>query len=99
MPVLAPTAHLVIVHDMSDSRYSSEEERSYGENGLWKGDSASGATLQLGIVDSNVEQSIAVLDFATRNRVTLGSADHSLRTELSAVKQAEMRNLMGDELF
>jgi len=96
LPIVAPLEHLVIMHDISDNRYASADQLEYGEHGLWKGTDWSGPRVKLGIIDSAVEQCIAALDFATRNRITLDSADHSYRTELSAAQQEEMRLLLGD---
>ena len=96
MPLLAPIQHLVMMHDLSDTRYTSDEHMQYGENGLWKGNNWSGPRLKLGIIDSAVEQSVAALDFTTRNRVALDSADHSFRTTLSAAQQGEMSSLLGN---
>jgi hypothetical protein len=98
LPIVATVEHLVIMHDLSDTRYSSEEHLEYGEYGLWKGNNWSGPRLKLGIIDSAVEQSIAVLDFATRNHITLDSADHSFHTALTPEQQSEMREQLG-ELF
>jgi hypothetical protein len=98
LPAIADKEHLVIMHDLSDSRYGSDEQFKYGEHGLWKGNNWSGPRLKLGIIDSAVEQSIAALDFTTRNHLRLDSADHSFRTELTPQQQAEMRSTLG-ELF
>ncbi len=54
--------------------------------------------MKLGIIDSAVEQSIAALDFTTRNHLTFDSADHSFHTMLSGPEQSEMRKTLG-ELF
>jgi hypothetical protein len=77
---------------------TSDEHMQYGDCSLWKSNNWSGPRLKLGIIDSAVEQSVAALDFTTRNRVTLDSADHSFRTELTETQQIEMRKLLG-ELF
>ena len=74
MPMVAELEHLVIMHDLSDVRYSSEEQLEYGESGLWKGTNAGGSRMKLGVIDSAVAQSISALDFATRNHITLDSA-------------------------
>jgi hypothetical protein len=96
LPLVADREHLVLMHDLSDNRYSSEEQLAYGENGLWKSNNWSGPRLKLGIIDSAVEQSIAALDFTTRNHLTLDSADHSFHSELDAAQQAEMERLLGE---
>jgi FkbM family methyltransferase len=96
MPLLAPLAHLVILHDLSDTRYTSEDQLAYGDAGIWRCDDAPGTTLKLGIVDSAVEHSITAIDFTTRNRVTLNSADHDFRARLTAAEQSELRGTLGD---
>jgi hypothetical protein len=96
LPLLAARDHLVVMHDLSDSRYGSEEQLEYGGHGLWKGNDWSGPRLKLGIIDSAAEQSVAVVDFTTRNHLTLDSADHSFRTELTPGRQAEMSRILGD---
>ena len=98
MPLLAPIQHLVMMHDLSDTRYASEEHMQYGDSGLWKGNNWSGPRLKLGIIDSAVEQAVAAVDFTTRNRITLDSADHSFRTTLGEDQQSLMRSQLG-ELF
>ncbi len=98
LPVIAGREHLVLMHDLSDARYSSEEQLQYGAHGLWKGNNWDGPRLKLGHIDSAVEQSIAALDFATRNHLTLDSADHSFHTNLTPSQQSEMQSVLG-ELF
>lgn len=96
LPVVAPIEHLVIMHDLSDTRYSADEQLDYRGHGLWKGNNWDGPRLKLGIVDSATEQSVAAVDFTTRNHLTLDSADHSFRTELTTEQQSEMKGLLGD---
>jgi FkbM family methyltransferase len=95
LPVVAGKEHLVLMHDLSDTRYCSEEQLEYGGHGLWKRNDWSGPRLKLGIIDSAVEQSIAALDFTTRNHLSLDSADHSFHTNLSPSQQAEMLEILG----
>ncbi|HLN03867.1 MAG TPA: FkbM family methyltransferase [Bryobacteraceae bacterium] len=96
LPIVAPLEHLIIMHDLSDTRYSSDEQFEYGGHGLWKGNNWSGPRLKIGIIDSAVEQSIAALDFTTRNHLTLDSADHSFHSNLTSDQQTEMRRILGD---
>ena len=99
LPLIAGREHVILMHDLSDTRYASRDEMNYGPYGLWKGKNDwTGPRLKLGIVDSAVEQSIAALDFTTRNRLTFNSADHSIHTDLTGQQQSEMRALLG-ELF
>lgn len=101
LPELAGRTHLVIMHDLSDLRYVSSEHLQYGEYGLWKNDDWSGPRLKIGNIDSAVAQSIAILDFTTRNRLTLDSADHSNHSQFEGhpEKLAELGAILGDQLF
>jgi FkbM family methyltransferase len=98
MPLLAPIQHLILMHDISDSRRVSSDHMSYGNTGIWRGDDGSGAAIKIGVVDSREEQSIAALDFTTRNGLTFESADQSFHTDLTPGQRAELRALLG-ELF
>jgi hypothetical protein len=97
LPEFAPRPHLVIMHDLSDSRYTAPGSFSYGGQRLWKGVDNSGPRLKLGMIDSAVGQSVSILDFATRNRVPLHSAEHSFHTELAgdADRVAELQEMLG----
>jgi len=96
MPELAGREHLVIMHDICDLRYQSTESLSYGNNELWTGGNNTSKFVKIGFVDSNVEQAIAIMDFSTRNRFPLHTADHSLATELSDAQAAQLATLWGD---
>jgi hypothetical protein len=98
MPLLAPIQHLVLMHDISDNRRAAAEQMSYGNAGLWKGREGSDAAVKIGAIASNVEQSIAALDFTTRNRLTFESADQSLHADLTPSQRTELQSLLG-ELF
>ena len=101
LPLLAEKPHLVVMHDMSDARYQAPDTYNYGESGLWKGDNAAGQYLFLGSIISGVAQAIAILDFSTRNRLPLHSADDELHNELEAQpdKLVELERLLGKDLF
>jgi len=100
LPQLAGRDHIVLMHDMSDVRYSAGSAN-YGGKGLWKGVNAGAERFRIGIIDSPVAQAIAVQDFASRNRLSLDSADHSIDLEINQVpgRCEEMRQLLGDKLF
>jgi hypothetical protein len=98
LPLASKMEHLVLMHDLSDARYSSDEQMEYGGHGLWKGNNWTGPRLKLGIIDSAVEQSVAAVDFTTRNHLTLDSADHSFHTGLTPAQHTEMQRVLG-ELF
>lgn len=101
LPLIVKRNHVVIIHDISDSRYSPASTALYGENSLWKGNNWDGPRLRLGDVDSNVEQAVSILDFTTRNNLSLFSADHSLHTEFNndQTRVSELRHILGDKLF
>jgi hypothetical protein len=101
LPLIADRDHLVVMHDLSDGRILGRPQREYGDKRLWRGNDWGGQLVWLGNVVSNVEQAVAVIDFTTRNRVDLRSADESIGAELAGdqSKIAEMRELLGDELF
>ncbi|HCM42318.1 MAG TPA: hypothetical protein DIS66_03260, partial [Candidatus Omnitrophica bacterium] len=100
LPLIASQNHLVIMHDLSDARYSHESKSFYGSNSLWKGNNWEGPRLCLGNIYSAVEQSISAIDFTSRNKITLRSADEDIRTEIGAFveKTEEMKALL-DDLF
>ena len=100
LPLLKDKAHLVIMHDLSDARYAGDEStKPYGKNGLWKGENAEEKRVLLGHISSAVAQSVAIVDFTSRNELTLQSADHDLQTGLDPAQQEEMRELAGDQLY
>ncbi len=99
LPLLLPRQHLVLMHDLSDLRYSSPDPN-YGTTGLWKGENAEQPALWLGWIFSRVAQSISILDFTTRNNIPLYSADESIHEELSSVpaKASALQALLGADM-
>jgi hypothetical protein len=100
MPILATRDHLVLMHDISDARY--EASSSYGDYGIWKGEEIwPGPIVRLGNVFATVQQAVAVVDFTSRNGITLHSVMHSLRTRFDghADQQRQLRELLGDDFF
>jgi hypothetical protein len=99
--LIADRDHLVLMHDMSDTRYCAPSLANYGERRLWKGENAGEARLRIGIVDAAVAQAVSVIDFTGRNSVTLDSADHSFDLDLRrhSGRVEHMRELLGEELF
>jgi hypothetical protein len=97
LPEMIDRPHLVMMHDMSDLRYGAPGNLEYGEHGIWKGTCFDGPRLKLGFIDSAVEQSVAIFDFATRNALTIHSADHDLHTAfaMDPGKVAELQHLLG----
>jgi len=100
LPQLANRQHIVLMHDLSDTRYGADSQTDYGEQGLWNGENAGRGRFRIGIVDSAVAQAISALDFTNRNHLTLDSADHSFDLELvQKGRVEEMQSLLGNELF
>jgi hypothetical protein len=106
LPVIADRPHLVLMHDISDNRYASVS-RSYEGQPMWKGstwDKGMGASLarvNIGWMNSLQDQVVALADFAARNDLEIGSADHEYATYFDPRPQhaAEMAELLGDEFF
>jgi hypothetical protein len=106
LPLIAGRPHLVLMHDISDNRYAAVP-RSYEGQPLWKGstwDKGAGkstARVNIGWMNSLQDQVIAIADFATRNDLEIGSADHAYAEFFGAhpERAAEMRRCLGDELF
>ncbi len=100
LPVIQHKTHYVLMHDLSDQRYMSKDQLSYGNQGIWTGNSHGNARFILGNVNSAVAQAISIADFCRRNALTLESADHTFHRELAVDhKAATMRRLLGDDLF
>lgn len=106
LPLLADREHFVIMHDISDSRYTTAD-RSYDWTPFWKGpqwQERSGiwtARTNIGWMNSIQNQIIAIADFATRNELEIGSADHEywrFFEEQPGVK-AEMVRVLGEDGF
>jgi hypothetical protein len=106
LPLLAERSHLVLMHDISDNRYALVP-RSYGGEPLWKGSTWEKGTgpsrtfVNIGWMTSLQDQIIAITDFALRNDLVIGSADHEYAQFFARHpdRGAEMRRTLGDELF
>jgi len=105
LPILARREHFVIMHDISDVRYRDPREADYRDREIWQGmDRAHGrgredSRLCLGWLSSVVDQAVSIVDFMTRNRCELGSADRSLHEEIGgdAGRVREMESLLPPE--
>jgi hypothetical protein len=106
LPLISARPHLVLMHDITDNRYAAVS-RSYESQPLWKGSTwdkgmgVSSARVNIGWMNSLQDQVIAIADFAARNDLEVGSADHEFATYFGARPQhaAEMTQLLGDEFF
>jgi hypothetical protein len=103
LPMIADRPHLVLIHDISDNRYAAVP-RSYEGQPLWKGARWQHVTrsrdsrINIGWMNSMQEQVIALADFATRNEVEVGSADHEYARYFCGYpdRAAEMSRVLGD---
>jgi hypothetical protein len=106
LPCLAAKDHLVLIHDVSDNRYCGAP-RSYGGHPLWKGQAWQARTqawdsrINLGWMNSAVDQVIALADFCWRNDIELVSADHAYHGFFAAHpdREREMRAVLGTKWF
>lgn len=102
LPAIHNRPHLVVMHDMCDARYlPATITAAYDDYRLWKGTNAELTFVRIGNLVSNVAQAVSAVDFASRNGITLHSADHDLHAGLGQrpVQMAELRDLLGEELF
>jgi hypothetical protein len=106
LPLIADRPHMVLMHDISDNRYAAVS-RSYEGQPIWKGstwDKGNGRSLarvNIGWMNSLQDQVIALADFAARNDLDIGSADHEYSTyfRVHPERATEMADLLGDEFF
>jgi hypothetical protein len=101
LPILAQREHFVMMHDISDLRFRDPSEISYGGRELWQGmnwahRNPESARVYIGWISTVVDQPIAVVDFLTRNRGQLRSADESFHEEIGRVPErlAEMQRVL-----
>ncbi|MGE3961919.1 MAG: hypothetical protein AB7F65_09590 [Dehalococcoidia bacterium] len=95
LPVLASREHLVLMHDISDTRYD-ERDPAY-EHPIWSGEHADGHYFRIANMESSVGQAIAILDFAGRNRLPLRTADESIDgAVVQSGREGEMQAALGD---
>jgi hypothetical protein len=97
IPLLAEREHLVVVHDLSDTRYDSTDRSAFGGAPIWTADTARSEKFRVGHIESGVPQAVAILDFCTRNAIPLHSADESIDREIrQAGHEPEMLSMLGD---
>ena len=101
LPLLVDREHIVIMHDISDNRYVDQDYFDYRGERIWRGADKQSARLCLGDYNSLQEQLVAIIDFTTRNKLSLNSADYSLQTELrhDPEKLIELNRLLGEPFF
>jgi hypothetical protein len=106
LPLISDRPHLVLMHDISDNRYA-HVSRSYADQPIWKGstwDNGTGRSpnrVNIGWMNSQQDQVVAIADFAARNDLDVGSGDHEYATFFDAhpAYADEMRGMLGDRFF
>ncbi len=106
LPLISDRPHLVMMHDISDTRYAAPS-RSYEGQPLWKGSTwdngagVSASRVNIGWMNSLQDQVVAIADFAARNDIEIGSADHEYAQFFGARPAAaeEMKARLGDTFF
>lgn len=101
LPRLADVDHLVAMHDILDPGFLPNFDLSYRGRRLWRGNAWDGPDLVLGELTGSVEQLVSIVDFTSRNKVILSSADTSLQTEIltRAERVEELDQLVGEPFF
>lgn len=98
MPLIADKPHVVVCHDISDSRHISVA--SYNGKRLWRGQTEfyrqpdAFAYVNVGWAIANVDQVIPISDFCARNGMELGSADQTF-AQLSVEDQQAVTAVVG----
>ncbi|MGA7934396.1 MAG: hypothetical protein WCA35_12685, partial [Kovacikia sp.] len=95
LPLLRNRQHIILMHDISDARYTSMPKDYQGKR-LWRGNNDGFTRLVLGHLNSAVEQVVSILDFTSRNNLELHSADHNLHTELNPDQIAQLQQQLGE---
>jgi hypothetical protein len=106
LPLLVEHEHLIVMHDISDNRYTTAD-RSYEWTPFWKGPQWQERTglwtsrTNIGWMNSIQNQIISLADFATRNELEIGSADHEYWQFFNARPELadDMTRTLGDEFF
>lgn len=103
LPFLEHRQNLVVMHDISDGRYGHGYMDYQGQR-LWRGtkegfNREGHSRLILNYLNTAVEQTVAIVDFTSRNGLTLQSADHSLHTDLKPEQISELQASLGSTFF
>ena len=97
LPLMKDKDCLILMHDVTDVRFN-ERNNDYGNQRIWRPETANqGASkVQIGNYESSSDQLISVLDFCTRNKLELNSADESFHEELTKDDVAKIQEGLGD---
>jgi hypothetical protein len=100
LPAIADREHLVLMHDISDNRYLVDSPAYTG--GVWRPRPwPSTSPVNIGWMQSIVEQVIPLADFSVRNDLEIGSGEHEFRQffEDRADRSETMQRALGTDLF
>lgn len=100
LPQLIGKPHVVLMHAMSDTRFEMPNPE-YGDVGIWSGENNGPESFCLGHIFSKTAQAISIVDFSSRNDLTLHSAAESLHSEVAnnPERMVTLSALLGNELF
>lgn len=101
LPQLAPLRHLILIHDISDVRYS-QELKKYQSEGIWKGyiEDCPESGVIINQMFSPFEELIFLHDFTERNEIKLHSVQHELEQSIFSFKtrKREMQRQLGTQM-
>jgi hypothetical protein len=89
--------HVAVIHDMADLTYMPEELKQFGTDKRWHPYGSAGPKYILGNVGAQYEEGIALVDFASRNRLTLSSAESSYFRDLTEAQASELEREFGSD--
>jgi hypothetical protein len=99
MPLIADNRHLVICHDMADNRLhmpnSYEGKTPWCGMDDWYRAASARARVNLGWVNTIVDQVIPILDFCHRNEIEFHSVDHDVHIIGEAARKAAVAARLG----
>jgi hypothetical protein len=102
LPLLREREHLMMIHDIFDTRYVFPGAKPYNGTGIWQGEAPPHDQMPLtrifaGPVYGIYEEILAVLDFSTRNDLPMHSVEHEMRTFIEAdeARMQEAVDLLG----
>ena len=99
LPAVADRPHLVLAHDISDARHEAAPRgRPAGATACGAATTGRGPRVRLGHLDSCVEQAVAMVDFTSRNGVTLHTAAEDIHGAIGAhaFRVETMERTLGD---
>jgi hypothetical protein len=89
--------HVAVIHDMADLTYMPEDLKQFGSDSKWLAYGTAGPKYILGNVGAQYEEGVALVDFASRNRLTLSSAESSYFRDLTEAQAGELEKEFGDD--